>query len=112
MQEYREGDSRGDVTRFLEAGEALRAAIRAREAVLAISDRRLIVAASDRVALDVPIEGVRRVQFDIERARPATLVIVPDHPVHEPQVLAIPREEYAAAASALAALGEYLAQLD
>lgn len=38
-------------------------------------------------ALDVSIDNLRRVQFDIERERPATLVVVPQQPTDEPQVL-------------------------
>lgn len=61
--------------------------------------------------LAVPIEAIRRVQFDIERSRPATLVIVPEMSHHEPQVLAIPPAEYRAAADALVALGLALHEL-
>jgi hypothetical protein len=48
--------------------------------------RRLSISSwrrDDRVRLNVPIENVRRIQFDIERDRPATLVIVPDSPSDE-----------------------------
>lgn len=39
-----------------------------------VTDRRLAVATTDdRFALDVPLRRLRRGQFDIERARPATL---------------------------------------
>lgn len=112
MGDYTPEDSAASVRHLLEAAETIRAVTRARDAVLALTDRRLIVAANDRVTLDIPIDGVRRVQFDIERARPATLVIVPKHPAAEPQVLAIPPEEYRRAASVLATLGEQLAELD
>ena len=40
-----------------------------------------------RTRLDVPFESIRRVQFDIERSRPATLVIVPDQPADVPEVV-------------------------
>jgi hypothetical protein len=52
---------------------------------------------------------VRRIQFDIERTRPATLVIVPEHPAQEPQVLAIPNTELSQAAAALSFIGERIA---
>jgi len=48
---------------------------------------------------------LRRIQFDIERDRPATLVVVPESPEVEPQVLAIPAEEYPAVADALVQIG-------
>lgn len=96
------------LTHLLEPDERLRVQARATAAVLAVTDRRLVVATDSRVTLGVPFEGVRRIQFDIERRRPATLVIVPEGAMHEPQVLAIPPEEYRAAAEALVAIGHAL----
>jgi hypothetical protein len=98
------------ILRALEPGEELKLRARATEAVLALTDRRLVVAASERVALAVPFEGLRRVQFDIERDRPTTLVIVPELAHHEPQVLSIPPERYREASDALVAIGERLAR--
>jgi hypothetical protein len=100
------------VIEALEPGEKVRIRARATDAVLAVTDRRLVVAAPDRVALAVDIAALRRIQFDIERARPATLVIVPESASHEPQVLSIPPEHYRAAAEALIAIGHELAPLD
>ena len=68
-----------------------------------------MVAQEARVALDIAFSGLRRIQFDVERQRPATLVIVPEHPADEPQVLAIPPERYEAIASALTIIGRQLA---
>ena len=96
----------------LEPGEQLRVQARSREAVLAVTDRRLVVAAPERVALAVPLEGLRRIQFDIERDRPATLVIVPEQAHDEPQVLSIPRDQFPAAAEALVLIGQLLAPAD
>ena len=62
-----------------------------------------------RIGLDVPYQELRRVQFDIERARPATFVIVPEHPANQPEVLAIPVSEYENAARALAVIGRNIA---
>jgi hypothetical protein len=62
--------------------------------------------------LDVAIDNVRRIQFDIERGRPATLVVVPEHPADEPQVLAVPPEQYRAVADVLIVLGERLAGIE
>ncbi len=70
-------------------------------ATLLVTDRRVVVAQEDRVALDISFDALRRIQFDVERRRPATLVIVPEHPADEPQVLAIPPERYEAIAAAL-----------
>jgi hypothetical protein len=95
----------------LEPDEVLRARARARDAVIAVSDRRLIVAARERVALSIGFDELRRIQFDIERDRPATLVIVPEEAHYEPQVLAIPPEEFGATAEALSLIGQQLASI-
>jgi hypothetical protein len=94
---------------LLEPEEKLEVAARARDAVLAVTDRRVIVADEQRVALDVPFQAIRRIQFDIERRRPATVVIVPENAAHHPQVLAVPTEEYDRVAAALAVIGRRLA---
>jgi len=55
---------------------------------------------------------LRRIQFDVERRRPATLVLVPELPRDEPQVLAIEPERYEEVADALVIIGRRLAALD
>jgi hypothetical protein len=95
----------------LETGETVQAIAQAATASLLVTDRRLAVAENERIALDVPLDALRRIQFDIERERPATLVIVPDHPSLEPQVLAIPPERYMEVARALALIGGRLHEL-
>jgi hypothetical protein len=66
------------------------------------------VADGDRIALDVSYERLRRIQFDIERRRPAVLVIVPEHPTDQPQVMSVPPDQYRDVADALAIIGEHL----
>jgi hypothetical protein len=97
------------VTQLLEPGEAIQFRAPAEDAVLALTDRRVVVAAPTRVALAIPFDGLRRVQFDIERARPATLVLVPELANHEAQVLSVPPEHYRAIADALVELGHRIA---
>jgi hypothetical protein len=89
----------------LEPGEQLRLQAPASDATLAITDRRLIVADPNRIALAVPFERLRRIQFDVERSRPATLVIVPEHPRDEAQVLSVRPDQYEATSRALVAIG-------
>ena len=96
------------VLQRLEPGEVVQVLARASDASLLVTDRRVAVAAEDRLALDVPFHGLRRIQFDIERERPATLVIVPEHPAHEPQVLAVPPDRYEEVTRALAIIGARL----
>jgi len=76
--------------------------------LVVVTDRRMAVATADRVLLDVPIENLRRIQFDIERDRPATLVIVPESRHDEPQVLSVRSADYDAVAQALVTVGQRL----
>jgi hypothetical protein len=98
------------IRRILDPDEKIHVRTMAIEGLVALTDRRLVVADEERVALDVAIDQIRRIQFDIERRRPATLVIVPEHPSNQPQVLSIPPEQYAATGEALAMIGQRLAE--
>lgn len=97
--------------RLLEADESVQVVTDASNARIFVTDRRLIISAHDRITLDLPFDGLRRIQFDIERERPATLVIVPERPSREPQVLGIPPERYAQVGHALTLIGHRLADL-
>jgi hypothetical protein len=105
-------DIEPDVLHVLEPGEELRLRAQAIDSVLAVTDRRLVVAARERIALAVPFQRLRRIQFDIERNRPATLVIVPEMAHDEPQVLSIPPDRYEEAAQALVVIGQKLASAE
>src|SRR6476660_7834537 len=98
-------DIQAHVREMLEPGEQLRLRAPASEAIIIITDRRLIVADPNRVALAVPFERLRRIQFDVEHSRPATLVIAPEHPRDEAQVLSIQPDQYEATAQALVVIG-------
>jgi hypothetical protein len=98
------------IRQVLAPDEQIQFQTRAIEGLLALTDRRLLVTDAQRVALDVAVDQIRRIQFDIERRRPATLVIVPEHSRDQPQVLSIPPEQYAAAGEALAMIGQRLAE--
>ena len=78
--------------------------------VVIVTDDLLQVGSGDIVKLSVPIENVRRIQFDIERERPATLVIVPDAPSDEPQVIMVDPDDYEGVGHALAVLGMKMAR--
>jgi hypothetical protein len=106
-----EGDDVRRVRIALEPDERIEVRARAQDGLVAVTDRRLAVAANDRLVLDIPFDRLRRIQFDIERARPATLVVVPEHPTDQPQVLTIPPEEYRAVAEALAIVGQRIINL-
>ena len=111
MSERRE-DPDPSLLHILRPDEELHIQARSTDATVAITDRRLIVTSGDRVGLDIPYEQLRRVQFDIERGRPATLVLVPEWPSDRPQVLAIPPEEYERTAIGIGRIGQYLARTE
>ena len=99
------------IFRKLAQGEDLVAAARAHEAELVVTNARIAIAAQDgRLAMDLPLEQLRRIQFAVELKRPATLVIVPDEAGQEPQVLSIPPMEIDATTQALAFIGKRLAE--
>jgi hypothetical protein len=91
--------------------EEILASVLAGGVLVLITDRRVLVGDERRVYLDVPIEGIRRVEYDIDSLNPATLVIVPQNSSHRPQVLTVEPSEYSKAAAAVAALGERLARI-
>jgi hypothetical protein len=68
----------------------------------------VVLPESDVVLLNMPIADLRRIQFDIERDRAATLVIVSRDAHHLPQVLAVPPGQYEAAGVALARMGRLI----
>ena len=95
--------------RILQPDEIVEVKAPAGDALVVVTDRRLAVANAERLMLDVPIDGLRRIQFDIERKRPATLVIVPEQRQYEPQVLAIEPSGFEAIARALVTVGRRFA---
>ncbi|HKG19156.1 MAG TPA: hypothetical protein VKB00_05405 [Candidatus Limnocylindrales bacterium] len=105
-----EADLQPHILDALEADEEIVVNARTVDAVVAVSDRRLIVADSRRVALSVPFERLRRIQLDIERDRPATLVVVPEEASDPPQVLVVSPDQYHATADALVRIGLRLAE--
>ena len=96
----------GEILPFLSPDERLEVFSAATDAMVAVTDRRLLVAYdSSRVAFDAPFSDLRRIQLDIERGRPATMVIVPDRPMDPPQALVIPDANLVEAARAVAVVG-------
>jgi len=103
-------DLQPHILEALDADEEIVVNARTVDATVAVSDRRLIVADHRRVALNVPFERLRRIQLDVERDRPATLVVVPEEASDAPQVLSISPDQYQAAADALVRIGLRLAE--
>ena len=97
--------------RILQPDEELHVQADAGDAILAVTNRRIAIADEHRLMLDTSFDDLRRIQFDIERDRPATLVIVPESPRNPPQVIAVEPNHYEAVAQALAHIGRRLAGL-
>ena len=76
--------------------------------MVVVTDKLLRVGSPDRVMLDVAIDSLRRIQFDIERDRPATMVIVPLSPSDEPQIIVVQPDDYESVARALAFIGQQM----
>ena len=93
------------VTRRLEPGEIIRGVVDGIEGRLFLTDRRVFVAENGRITLDVSIERLRLVEFDLETQRPATVIIVPEDPRDAPRQLAIEPQQYDEVAAVLAQLG-------
>jgi hypothetical protein len=73
--------------------------------VIAVTGRRIIVTDGNRPVMDIGFAELRRIQFDIERARDATLVIVPEHIRNEPRVFSVPLANLNETAVTLALIG-------
>ena len=65
-----------EIMHLLRPDERVALGVVATESRLHVTDRRMLVTTPDgSVRLDIPYEGLRRTQFDIEAQRPATMVI-------------------------------------
>jgi hypothetical protein len=97
---------------LLDPTEDILAHAEADDGVMFVTGRRLVVSfGTGRFDLDIPLEGLRRIQFDIERRRPSCLVIVPEHPADPPVVLSIPPAQFEQVAEALALVGKALHEI-
>jgi hypothetical protein len=90
----------------LRAGEVVESHAVANGSAIAVTRERLVVAEGDKAVLDIPFGEVRRIQFDIERGRDATLVIVPEHINNWPRIVSVPVPRLREAALVLARIGE------
>jgi hypothetical protein len=97
-----------EILHLLQPGERVELRLDAAIYQLRVTDRRMLLTNAGSVRLDIPYERLRRIEFDIEAERPATLVIVPHLPADEPQVLSVPHGSLHHAAELLAFVGERL----
>ena len=91
---------------ILKPGEVVEGQAEANGAVIVVTEDRLVVVDDDESVLDIPFTELRRVQFDIERGRDATLVIVPEHISNWPRVISVPLRNLRETSLVLARIGE------
>jgi hypothetical protein len=92
----------------LERGEEIEVVAEALDATIIVTDRRLVVATPGSLVLDIPFERLRRIEFDVEKGRPAALVVVPEWPGDRSQILSIGSDQYPQVARVLSAVGARL----
>ena len=93
------------VARRLGRDEVVRGVVEGIGSRLVLTDRRVLVTENGVITLDVPIDNLRLVEFDLENQLPARVIIVPEHPSDPPRELAIEPQQYDEVAALLAQLG-------
>jgi hypothetical protein len=91
---------------ILHPGEVVETQAVVENSAIAVTKERLVVVEDDRTVLDIPFDELRRIQFDIERGRAATLVIVPEHISNWPRIVSVPVPYLRDTAAVLARIGE------
>jgi hypothetical protein len=90
----------------LRPGEVVETQAIVEGSAIAVTKERLIVAEANKTVLDLPFDELRRIQFDIERGRDATLVIVPEHISNWPRIVSVPVAHLRETSVVLARIGE------
>ena len=90
---------------ILRPGEVVERQAHADGFLIAVTGQRVIVTDGHRPVMDIPFAELRRIQFDIERDRDATLVMVPEHIKNEPRVFSVPLANLDETAVTLALIG-------
>ena len=91
---------------ILQPGEVVERQALADGFLIAVTSKRIIVTDGDRPVMDISYDELRRIQFDVERDRTATLVMVPEHIRNEPRVFSVPIANLTETALTLALIGE------
>ena len=91
---------------ILEPGEVVERQLHADGFVIAVTGQRIIVTDGNRPVMDISFDELRRIQFDLERDRGGTLVMVPEHVRNEPRVFSVPVANFTETALTLALIGE------
>jgi hypothetical protein len=91
---------------ILRPGEVVEAHTVVKGSAIAVTQERLVLVEGDQPVLDIPFGELRRIQFDIERGRDATLVLVPEHVSNWPRVVSVPVSNLRETSAVLARIGE------
>ena len=91
---------------ILHPGEVVETQAIVEGSAIAVTKERLILAEGNKTVLDIQFDELRRIQFDIERGRDATLVIVPEHISNWPRIVSVPVAHLRETAAVLARIGE------
>ena len=91
---------------ILRPGEVVETQAVVEGSAIAVTRERLIVVEGDKTVLDIPFDELRRIEFDIERGRDATLVIVPEHISNWPRIVSVPVGYLRETAAVLTRIGE------
>ncbi|MFL5674187.1 MAG: hypothetical protein ACJ779_04225 [Chloroflexota bacterium] len=100
-----------EIRSLLDPGEEIEQEVSFGGRTLAVTSHRLALFEADRIALAIPIERVWRIQLDIERARPGSLVIVPDEVIDHPEVLTFGVEDVEEVSDLLVSVGRRLSEM-
>ena len=91
---------------ILQPGEVVERQAHADGFLIAVTPHRIIVTDGSRPVMDLPFGELRRIQFDLERGRDATLVMVPEHIWNEPRVFSVPTANVTETALTLGLIGQ------
>ncbi len=98
----------GTLRVLLQPDERIEIHAHAEEAIVAVTNQRVVVTTDNKLMIATPFDRLRRIELSFERERPGTLIIVPESPQEQPQILSMPPDEYDTVAQGLAIIGRRL----
>jgi hypothetical protein len=107
-----EQDPRGRFSVAFGPDERVRVVVETDDGVLALTDRRVVGRDALQAMLDVPVTAVRRIQLDVEKHRPATVVVVPDDATKVVMALSVPADQLASVSELVVRVGAELEAAD
>lgn len=93
---------------LLAADERIEVYAEAADARVVVTDRRVLVATEMTLTLDVALEQIRRVQFDVAKGQPAMLLIEPESAADWPYRLPVEAEQFEEITRVVSVIGSRL----